>query len=225
MATRRIPRECERPRMDLTLSKSEGAVVLEKLNHARVKQQKVLLSGLEADRILSESIPLWVKLVFVGTNLPYWVIAFVAGYDWFLMRVYHESKEDLHVCGHPAVYFIVGLVVALSSTIMHGSQMRLGSCFCCAHPVRSEQFHEPKWQKVFKRVDIFCAISALGACVACRAWSDLAATLAVALPLFVAGIFLKRMSYHYTYLFTHGLWHIVTATLAWDAVLNRTSGA
>jgi len=180
-----------------------------------------LLSGLDADRVLSEAIPLWAKIVFLSTNLPYWIIAGVAGYDWLRISLFHETFAELHVCGHPALYFIGGLLVAASSTVMHGSQLRLGSCFCCAHPTRSEKFHELKWQKVFKRVDISCALSALLACVYCHSWNDLLATFAVALPLFVAGVFLKRLSWHYLYMVAHGSWHIVTALLVWDAVLHR----
>lgn len=179
-----------------------------------------LLTGLDADRVLSEVIPLWAKVVFLGTNLPYWIITCTAGYDWIRLTLLNESPADVHVCGHPALYFIAGLMVATSSTVMHGSQMRLGSCFCCAHPVRSEQFHELEWQKVFKRVDISCACLALFACVFCHAWSDLALTLIVALPLFIGGIFLKRLKYHYLYLLAHGAWHVVTAMLVWDAVLK-----
>jgi len=211
------PRERAQVRMDQTVI---STLVADKAESSERKRSK-LLAGLEADKKLSETLPLWAKLVFLATNVPYWIAAGVAGYDWFLMTAYHETKEELHICGHPAMYFIVGVAVALSSTIMHGSQMRLGSCFCCSHPTRSEQFHEPHLQKVFKRVDIFCASSAVLACIACRAWDDLAMTFAVALPLFVSGVFLKRLSYHYSYLITHGLWHIVTAALAWDAVMNR----
>lgn len=180
-----------------------------------------MLSGLEADRVLSESVPLWIKFTFLATNVPYWLIAGVAGYDYLLMLLMHETSRDLHICGHPGFYFIIGLLVATSSTVMHGSQMRLGHVFCCGHEERRDRFHEPNVQKTLKRVDIFCASSALIACVTCRAWADLVVTFSIALPLFFGGIFLKRMSYHYTYLLTHGLWHIVTAMLAWDAVFNR----
>lgn len=177
-----------------------------------------LLSGLEADRQLSEAIPLWMKLTFLATNLPYWTIAWVALVDSLGPDF---RGAHVHVCGRPELYALGGFLVAASSTLMHGSQLRLGQCFCCLHPQRTELFHEASSQKLFKKVDVLCAVSALLACVACRTWGDVMGVFSIALPLFVAGVVLKRMAWHYSYLVAHGLWHVVTSALAADFIWRR----
>jgi hypothetical protein len=202
-------------------------------SNKRNKQQEItpLLTGIEADIYLSEQIPFIIKILFLATNLPYWILSVFALYDFVELTYFQEDADliSIHtVCGHPLFYFLIGFTVALSSTLMHGSQLRLGNCLCfCMHDhskrinTCSDKFHEPKAQKLLKRVDITCAISALLCCVSCRAWQDIIGVFAIALPLFFSGIFLKRMSYHYLYLISHGLWHVATAALAWDAIMSK----
>ena len=41
------------------------------------KRRASVLTGLEADRLLGESVSLWAKLVFLATNIPYWIVVTV----------------------------------------------------------------------------------------------------------------------------------------------------
>ena len=134
------------------------------------KMSKKMLSGLDADRILSEAISLPVKILFLATNIPYWLVAISAAFDWLSLTLNGDLPQDVHVCGRPELYAVGGFLVAASSTIMHGAQLRLGDCLCCAHESRIEMFHDVTWQKRFKKIDVGCAVSALLACVYCRAW-------------------------------------------------------
>jgi hypothetical protein len=65
---------------------------------------------------------------------------------------------------------------------------------------------------------MFCACSALVACLLCHDIQDLRLGLILALPLFVSGTVLKRRNMHVPYMLVHGLWHAVTAGLVWHAV-------
>ena len=134
------------------------------------KASKKMLSALEAERLLSESVPFIAKIMFLATNVPYWIIAFTATYDWVSLSMNGELIDDVQVCGRPELYAIGGFLVAASSTIMHGAQLRLGQCFCCAHPSRMEKFHDITWQTRFKKIDVGCAVSAVIACISCHAW-------------------------------------------------------
>lgn len=183
---------------------------------------RVWETGLEAEHILSQQVPLVFKALFLLTNLPYWILCVVATREAirtsFLAGGYVDAEGE--VCGRPEIYAVLLFVVAASSTIMHGSQLRMGELMCCAHEERVECFHKRENLKTFKKVDISCALLASAACLVCHAWEDLYYTVVVAGPLFLSGLVLKRLGHNYLYMTVHGLWHIVTAMLVWDAVMG-----
>ena len=173
-----------------------------------------LLKGIEADRRLAHAVPLSHKVAFMLTNMPYWALAAIA-----LGRLVDAGlHHDHHWCEKAEVYLFLSLIVAVSSTLMHGSQLRMGHHFCCGHVERSRSFHEPHIQVQLKKLDIGCAVIAALATTTCHSWTEVLVCFSVAGPAFVAGIILKRLEYHRAYLFAHGLWHIATTIPAFNAI-------
>ena len=170
-----------------------------------------LLKGIEADRRLAVATSPFVKWAFLLTNAPYWIL-----FAGALARFADEMSRDLlhvdtHWCERSEAYVVMSLLVALSSTMMHGSQMRMGHHLCCGDVDRARKFHQPSLQIRLKQFDIGCAVAATLASTTCHSWKQLALCAVIAVPCFFGGIILKRIEWHSAYLFTHGLWHIVTA--------------
>jgi len=182
-----------------------------------------LIKGIEADRRLALAVPVAVKWAFMLTNAPYWLL-----FAGALLRVARELERagasdspPPHLCDRAESYLVISLFVAVSSTLMHGSQMRLGEHLCCGHAERARSFHHPSLQVRLKKLDIGCAVTAAIATTSCHDWWQFALCAAVALPCFFGGIVLKRIEWHYAYLFTHGLWHVVTAYPSIHALFLR----
>jgi hypothetical protein len=167
---------------------------------------KFLESSMAADAALVTSVPLGVRVLFFLTNLPYWVLCFSA--ITTLSASSSSSRSSSSTCD-ASVYAFFASLVAVSSTVMHSTQLHLcGGEMCYSKPAQS----------IAKRVDMSCAVLALIGCVYCGHLSDLYVALAVAIPLFVFGAIVKRQQRHYLYMLTHGLWHLVTAAMVWHVI-------
>jgi len=84
---------------------------------------------------------------------------------------------------------------------------------CTARQEQACFSHET--QRFAKRLDMFCAISALLGSVACQGHEDVARMMLVGLPLFVGASTFKRIRWLRVYMVLHGAWHVVTASLLW----------
>jgi len=197
------------------------ALVPDALTNAR-GERVYLIKGIEADRRMALAVPSPVKWAFMLTNAPYWLL-FLGALHRVVREIEHAvvPDEPLHWCDRAESYLIISLFVAVSSTLMHGSQMRLGQHLCCGHAERARGFHHPSLQVRLKKFDIGCALTAALATTTCHEWWQLALCGAVAVPCFFGGIVLKRIEWHNAYLLTHGLWHIVTAVPAVNALFFR----
>lgn len=171
-----------------------------------------LLNNLDADHSLAVNTKLGWKIIFLLTNLPYWYLAIV------LVSNVFDEEENVKTCQHnrdlssESLFALLGITVALSSTLMHASQLQLGNKhLCCGNEDLSECFHKRSSQVVFKLVDVFCACSAAFVLINCQAWEDLYFAFLVCIPSFILGVFLKRIESHLAYMFFHGIWHISTA--------------
>ena len=111
------------------------------------------------------------------------------------------------------MYAFFASLVAVTSTLMHANQLRLGTCCCTAD--QEAFFVSLDAQKFTKRLDMFCATSALIACMFCRSQQEVFEVMVIGAPLFLGGALLKRMGWHYSYMVAHGTWHVVTASLVW----------
>ena len=172
-------------------------------------------SSIGADLRVSLAATLAEKLLFLATNLPYWMIFFALVARAAVDR---ETIDD-SVCGAfvGPLAPILAFFVAFSSSLMHFGQMRLGhDCGCCA---RDHHFHKTPAQKRMKKFDVACASSAALVGVACHDPIVFVRFLAC-VPFFVAGVLLKRSGYDRTYLVAHGAWHLATSKVFYDVLLS-----
>lgn len=184
--------------------------------------------AIEADKRMVARLDLTSRILFLLTNLPYWVVFIAAVVN--AVKVQSSSPnvgrgivESL--CDMPALHVVGLFCVATASTVMHTSQMRLGGFICgCACNARSKslkRFHSPNLLKKLKALDSSCALTAVLTLGTCHGWLQVFEFFAFAFPVFMLGLFSKRFNYHYTYITLHGLWHFLTAFLAWKALLRR----
>ena len=109
---------------------------------------------------MAVELPIWVKVLFLATNVPYiWVCFWLAVQPGFASNAALPSAAA-SVCRMSALYVAVLGAISLSSMLMHGAQMQfLCLCGCtrsCAN--RREPRHQPTWQMRFKRLDIGVAL-------------------------------------------------------------------
>jgi hypothetical protein len=167
-----------------------------------------LRSGLEADYVLAHSITNIEKILFLLTNAPFWFVFFSS----FMYLVQHNDElATVSICEHPLSYCIVSFFVAFSSSLMHSAQVQIGSFICCCgDSSRIEQFHHPQNQVLFKKFDITCALFGGLAAISCHHdIFELVYAATIAIPLFIMGLYFKRIDWHRAYLISHGLWHIM----------------
>ena len=170
-----------------------------------------LLSEREADLQLSNATSSLFKWIFLFTNLPYFVAAFVIPFNFLHTTVPNDAWPEVFepVCESSFLYVSFGLAVAISSTILHSSQMRLGHTCCSSHTAR--RFHDHKTQDNIDILDISCASGAVVMVLLCQGVYGIGPQMAVLIPVFFLSILAKKTRYWKVYLVSHGVWHVGTA--------------
>ena len=173
----------------------------------------------ELNATLSNLLPLWVRWLYLATNLPYLFLG------WRLL--FREGPAlPGPVCGSSLVAGTLTLIAGVASILFHGTQCR---CFTVSPEM---VFAVPGAGWALKRatanvdsaylepsvfmniVDIVCA-SSLGIFLfACNGGLRSADALAVAPPtlgLLVASAILKRRGNYRGYMVVHSVWHVAGA--------------
>ena len=186
-------------------------------------------SCLEAEQgLVAASSPI-VRLLFLATNLPFWLIAVDFG------REVLEANSPLQLpgrslCDSPLGYCLVTLAVAIASTTMHTVQLRLlpgkqsanllqqlTHCQCSAmlHPETLNKFYGKASQKRLKTMDRSCAAMSFLFFVTCRDTQHCMLWFLLCVPCFLAGAYFKRTEMYSSYLVAHSLWHVSSALAAY----------
>lgn len=175
---------------------------------------------------------MWAKVLFLCTNLPYWLIALGSlAHDNILNDAIHPHLEN--ICGLPAFYFVFATLIAFSSTAMHFSQLNIStSCGCCSSgetpsPPRRNKFdkylRQHRTQLNLQVMDVNCATASFLSCLLCRDWMDVLVPFAYGVPFFVGAILAKQRRNFHAYVFLHGIWHLVSASVVWHVVMPSIS--
>ena len=181
---------------------------------------RVVLTEREADYQLSQSVSAWKKLLFLLTNVPYTIMAVSS---LFLVRVEHHAFAYMlfPLCESPTTYSVLSTCVALSSFLLHSSQVRVGH-WCCSTS-RARTFHRRRVQDRLDVADCACAAVAVLGAVACQGINEIGPAMMAAVPVFFASLLAKKLQWHNLYLCLHGLWHIATAATLWHVFVPPAS--
>jgi len=124
-------------------------------------------SSMSADEALVAKVPQSIRVLFFLTNAPYWFMCILALSIWvrefdgktsstevgLVLKGFEMSSANHYKmqqsCGI-TVYALFASLVAVSSTLMHISQLRLGTC-CCS-PTQKELFLSKESQSFSKRM-------------------------------------------------------------------------
>ena len=131
------------------------------------------------------------------------------------MCIRDRSAGDDGVCGAAPAQALVAGLVAVTSTAMHGYQMRVlpesvtrSLCSCCG-----AGGGYARTLARLKRVDVICALNAALFGVFCHGFDALGRFLLV-VPLFLGSVYSKVCLHNWTaYLVLHGAWHLATAAI------------
>jgi hypothetical protein len=180
---------------------------------------------------MADELPMWMKVLFLCTNLPYWIIAIAAlAHDNILNDAIHPHLEG--ICGLPAFYFVFALLIASSSTAMHFAQLNIStSCGCCtsrdeAQPRRNKfdrYLRKHRTQLNLQVMDVNCATASFLSCLLCRNWVDVLVPFAYGCPFFIGAILAKQRNNYYAYVVLHGIWHLLSASVVWHVVMPPLS--
>ncbi|CAK0855444.1 unnamed protein product [Prorocentrum cordatum] len=173
----------------------------------RVEAHRELESHLSVARPLT----LAQRLLFWSTNLPYWAL---------LAAVCLRGARP--AMGPAPVHCVAAFAVALSSSLFHMVQLRLGGPLCgrCCPTACLKHLGTPACLTRLIVADVSCA-AGYGACL--LAWD--AASVKWLLPplLFLfGGAFLRRQGQAVAYAVAHGLWHLLSAAALAKVVLLGT---
>mmetsp|Transcript_16576 Transcript_16576/g.20474 ORF Transcript_16576/g.20474 Transcript_16576/m.20474 type:complete len:201 (-) Transcript_16576:24-626(-) len=189
------------------------------LRKAWVARVRFLEDSVEKDIAAVAHIPTWSRLVFVLTNIPYFLVAlrlFTVA-DGFAVGE-GPSLVASYVCSTPLFIAILVLAIAIASTTMHTAQMRLGTCFCSSSTGKEKflpRFHSKDALVLFKHLDVGCVFMGLIGSVLCCGLLAMSASLAPVAPVFVKSMKDRSKGFFQSYMIYHGLWHVLSAAIIW----------
>jgi len=167
-----------------------------------------------AELQLANSLGQFHKILFLLTNLPYWLCFYDLLWldDLFEEATLTEhSLHIYHMCGTTGAYAVSIFAVALASTVMHSAQLRIFSCCSCSH----RHLHRRTTQSLLKKLDVGCALWMILFFSLCQGFMNVFPVAVFTLPWFIAGAILKRTGDFHTYTIVHGIWHVSSALGGW----------
>ena len=199
-------------------------------------------------RIVRAKPPAWAKVLFLLTNVPYFVLTiWTASQPPVAVHPWLPAPVQL-VCRMSALYAAISMAVGTSSLLLHGAALQMldgegcrCGCKCCgsggsggggrksraARLARSEMdpfgrgdfvLHQRAWQMRWKALDFSCVLSTVVLPGFCQGSSLPLRALLPCTPLFFAGQRAKAKGAAMPYMAWHGAWHVATAGAAYVAL-------
>lgn len=107
-------------------------MIVEKVYKAWEVRKRFLVEAVRQDRVLVSPVPLWQRVLFLLTNIPYFLVAL---YLFSTSKGFAVEKDSFflqrYMCTTTTTTAVTVLAIALASTLMHTAQMRLDT-FCCS---------------------------------------------------------------------------------------------
>ena len=184
--------------------------------------------AIEADKRMVARLDLTSRILFLFTNLPYWVVFIAAVVNAVECAEFEPERWERHrgvVMRYASIArrrpFLRSYRINSHAHIPDEARwLYMRMCLQCKVEV-AETIHSPNLLKKLKALDSSRALTAVLTLGTCHGWRQVLDFFAFAFPVFMLGLFSKRFNYHYTYITLHGLWHFLTAFLAWKALLRR----
>ena len=171
------------------------------------KNRSRLLHAVEKDEVHVRKIPFRYKLLFLATNLPYWLIALTFLYKHLFTQLDKDigdlNSELPMICTWNFYLDFVILFLAFASTTMHTCQMRvlpLDKNCCSKHHLT-----------VLKEMDLGCCAAAfVHGAICCGLYTSITYAAPGSIFFFISAIARVRDDFE-SYMLFHGLWHIASA--------------
>jgi hypothetical protein len=196
---------------------------------------------LARDAVLVQNTPMWAKLLFMLSNIPYLLLTLWASTRGEVVTHAYLPGPVEALCRSSLLYAFIASLVTTSSVLMHGAQFQLlGGCCCCAGGGRRKPrpgktgapydendhlLHQPTWQVRFKNFDFTCVLSTVIVPGFCQGSTLALSSMLPCLPFFFIGQHYKKIGSARGYMLWHGLWHMVTAFAAFWAMTRFSAAA
>ena len=164
-------------------------------------------------------LPYVVKIVFLATNIPYFLMAGITFAARIPTSTLFECASEL--CAWSAFHGTLLMALATISTYWHAAQCQLWSWLFCRDRVTGiAALHSPKWLKRLLLSDVACALLTISVGVICFGPMRTFSWLAVPLGVFALSAIAKRRRAHALYAAGHGAWHLLSAVAISQIVMN-----